>query len=147
VFQHAYFTICAMYTSNCHQSFLARPQYTFDLDFESSLYPPARATYTLVYTNLEYDHLFVDRELSTWQAHGWVFQKDNLSSKKLLFGQLMVHFECGVLEVSENAEISPSTVDDWSAAAVAELSREKLYRQFTESTKFYADRELSYESD
>jgi hypothetical protein len=151
VYQHAYFTICALSTSNCHQSFLARSQFTFDLDFQSSLYPPAGGTYTLVCTGLHsdmesYNPLFIDSR-STWYHRGWVFQEHELSARKLLFGQHMVHFECGARQMSENDEIFRSGTADWSAAAVAKLSREKLYRQFTSATGFYAARQLSYESD
>jgi hypothetical protein len=152
VFQHAYFTICALSTSNCHQSFLARSQYTFDLDFQSSLYPPARGIYTLVCTDLHrgmeiFDPVSLERVYSTWSGRGWVFQEEHLSTRKLLFGQYMVNFECGALNTSENGRVCLSDNADWSAAAIAGLSRKELCRQFREPTGFYAELELSYESD
>lgn len=153
VYQHAYFTICAVSTPSCHYSFLARSQHTFDLDFQSSLYPPARGTYTLVCcTGLAwgeegYDPLSIDFRHSAWYERGWVFQEDNLSARKLLFGQHMVHFVCGRMEVSENDENCWSAIDDWSAAAVAKLGREELFRQFSNTAGSYGGRMLSYESD
>jgi hypothetical protein len=116
VYQHAYFTICAVSTGSCHESFLARSRHTFDLDFRSSLYPAAaQGGYALEFTGLsnwstlDYDPLAIDLLDSPWNLRGWVFQERELSARKLLFGRHMVHFECGERQESENMEL------DWLA--------------------------------
>lgn len=153
VYQHAAFTICVSSSPSCHQSFLDRPQYTFTFDFESSLHPPARGTYTLYSTGLA-DRVNVNNSWTTdlfsspWDRRGWVFQEQFLSARKLVFGSLMVHFECGQHQESENGELSTvSGFGEWSPARLAELDRDQLYDRFRDAVSLYASRSLSYESD
>jgi hypothetical protein len=148
VYHHAYFTICALSTPNCHQSFLVRPRHTFVFDFQSSIYPPARGQYSLHFTG-EYDwipdHTPLNNDLrfSPWVDRGWVFQEKELSARKLLFGRNMVHFECSRTETSENGESYPRAVNvDWF-----DVDRPHIYDYFRESTEAYTARRLSYESD
>jgi hypothetical protein len=151
VFQNAYFTICAVASASCHQSFLDRRHDTFDFEFQSSLYPPARGTYTLVYSGWEklrrdFDPIFTDVENSLWHTRGWVFQEEQLSARKVLFGPHMVYFDCGArLNVAENGVLSPWKPDvDWSSAALAET---ECYLGFESCLRGYAGRSLSYQSD
>ncbi|KAK3902499.1 heterokaryon incompatibility protein-domain-containing protein, partial [Staphylotrichum tortipilum] len=148
VYQNAYFTICAVSTSSCHESFLARSQHTFEFDFQSFIYPPARGKYTLHYTG-EYDgtpnHDPISNDLrySPWNDRGWVFQEQELSARKLLFGHHMVHFQCSMSEESENGEVFSAPVAiDWF-----DLDQQQVYDYFRETTQVYAARLLSYESD
>jgi hypothetical protein len=152
VYQHAYFTICAAASANCHQSFLDRRQQTFDFDFQSSLYPPAQGTYTLLYTGLEgwlkyYSIFEIDIRNSPWHARGWVFQEQQLSARRFLFGKHMVHFMCGAYQESENGESCGASVVDWHPTTLANYSRDKLYRDFRVCAKAYSSCILSYESD
>ncbi len=151
VYQHAYFTICAMSPPSCHQSFLARSQHTFHLDFQSSLYSPARGQYTLHFAGLcsgvpVYDSMLIDFYNSAWNNRGWVYQEQELSLRKLLFGQHMVHFECSRRQASENGEIFTEYGGiDWGRWT--NLTREQVYRGFREAIRKYSSRSLSYESD
>jgi hypothetical protein len=150
VYQYAYFTICAVSTSSCHQSFLARSQHTFDFSFQSSLYPPARGRYTLHYTGPceglpTYDPLSSDLRDSSWDKRGWVFQERELSARKLMFGQHMVHFRCDQNQMSENGEYDAA---EWSIGTLrAKQTREQTYECFRSMASVYASRQLSYESD
>jgi hypothetical protein len=154
VFLNAYFTICAVASASCHQSFLDRRHDTFDFEFQSSLYPPARGTYTLLFTGREetlqgFDPVSTDLLNSSWDKRGWIFQEDQLSVRKLLFGPHMVYFDCGASsKAAENGMVSEWSVGaDWSSAFLAYSSRMDLYRAFAWGLTSYAERKLSYESD
>jgi len=148
VYQNAYFTICAVSTSSCHESFLARSQHTFELDFQSSINPSIRGKYALHYTGVydgtpNHDPISNDLRFSPWNDRGWVFQEQELSARKILFGHHMVHFQCSTSEESENGEIFfPPVPIDWF-----DLDRKQVYDYFRETTQVYAARLLSYESD
>jgi hypothetical protein len=151
VYQHAYFTICAMSPPSCHQSFLARSQLTIQFDFQSSLYLPARGQYTLHFAGLSsgvpaFDPVLLDFYNSPWSNRGWVYQEEELSPRKLLFGQHMVHFECSRKRSSQNGEtFSQDDRVDWSRWT--NLTPEQVYRGFREAIRQYSSRSLSYESD
>jgi hypothetical protein len=153
VYQHAYFTICAASTTSCHQSFLDR-QDSFDFPFQSSLQPEARGTLKLVYTGhhhleLSSDHnpLAADRRSSLWYTRGWVYQERYLSSRRLIFGRHMLHFECGEIEFSENGECVRPNIVDWSARATNDTSQRWIYSHFRSQVGVYASHSLTYESD
>ncbi|KAK3899435.1 heterokaryon incompatibility protein-domain-containing protein, partial [Staphylotrichum tortipilum] len=151
VYQHAYFTICALSVANCHQSFLDRSQHTFAFDFQSSLYPPARGKYTLHYaagSSEAHYPLDVDRINSSWSTRGWIFREDRLSTRKILFGQQMVHFECGRFQIPETGEhILSLRGGEWPVAGLGKLERDQVYRHFHEVLGSYANLGLSRESD
>ncbi len=149
VYQHAYFTICVLGAHNCHQNFLARSQHTFNFKFQSSLYPAVRGSYILKYTGEPdwdpfQDPITIDCRISRWNDRGWVYQEQELSARKLLFGRHMVHFECGRIEMSENGETCmhlPQNAD-WAA-----MNLEQVYGWFREGVQMYSARNLTFESD
>ncbi|KAK3311648.1 uncharacterized protein B0T15DRAFT_508190 [Chaetomium strumarium] len=152
--KHAYFTICAVSSPSCHQGFLDRRRATSDFTFQSSLYPPARGTYTLFSMSLQkkkgsdtFGPYGFDFANSRWKNRGWVYQELALSTRKLLFGQYMVHFECGRRLLPENGEFSGPLVIHWHPAQIANLSREQLYQRFRECVMGYSALTLTYESD
>ncbi len=151
VYQHAYFTICAMSTSSCHQSFLSRSQHTFDFDFRSSLYSAAQGKYTLHFTGQYsgmpvFDTLLLDFYNSQWNRRGWVYQEQQLSPRKLLFGQHMLYFACNQNQASENGEVFTEYGNvDWDHGT--NLTRDQVYYGFREAIRKYSNHSLSYESD
>jgi hypothetical protein len=154
VYQSAYFTICTLSAANCHQSFLDRSQHTFDFQFQSSLYPPARGTYTLHSAGLArvtiadiHDNLLSDYVNSSWHERGWVFQEEKFSERKILFGKLMVYFECSQHQLSENGEPIMTTGKAWSVTRFANLNPDHVYSTFGEELQIYSNRHLSCESD
>jgi hypothetical protein len=152
VYRDAYFTICASSTSSCHQSFLDRHQHTFDIEFRSSLSLPTESTYTLLFAGLTKVNLFrsilksANLINSVWEDRGWVFQERHLSPRKLVFGEYMVEVECGSIRMSETGE-TQMDCNNWSAAAVATLSKEEVYDEFMEVVKDQSPRRFTYESD
>ncbi|KAK4120759.1 hypothetical protein N657DRAFT_636174 [Parathielavia appendiculata] len=80
VFQNAYFPICTVPMTNCHQNFLDRRQHAFDFDIQSSLHPLARSAFTLLYTGLPDDHWDLDSPAIDLQ-NSLMFVRDNAARK------------------------------------------------------------------
>lgn len=115
IYSNAYVTLCASSSRSCSDGFIGRKGQLFEVPFMSGKRENIRGKYVLraVFTRSE---LFIghsamanwDREGSHWANRGWVLQERFSATRKIIFGDFSLHFECQH-DVIEFGEDSPST--------------------------------------
>jgi len=108
VFQNAYLTLCAASSSSCHESFLSRKADRLDLTYQSDLRPAISGTYSMIRVSSDVRVMPPEDfttppslEYSHWWTRGWVFQEREMSSRLLIFGDIMMHLVCPYCQRSE----------------------------------------------
>lgn len=107
VYERAFVTICAPVSTSCWEGFLDRDRRLVSIPFQSRLRPAISGFYHLVASGTCRDRALIgwpnlDINHSTWASRGWTLQENLMSVRRLLFGQSMIHFQCGNGGVSEN---------------------------------------------
>ncbi|CAJ0554628.1 Ff.00g131410.m01.CDS01 [Fusarium sp. VM40] len=110
VYYCSYLTICPLVSTSCMQGYLTPRASGIEIEFQSSLRPGVRGTYSIFECqeivvpdrppSLLSRHL--DKNQSSWPTRGWTFQEGILSLRILFFGESMSHFSCENKDSSEN---------------------------------------------
>jgi hypothetical protein len=106
VYSQALVTICTLSSTSCREGFLRRDRRHISIPFTSQLCPSIVGQYSLVASGTCHSwDLFgwpaLDEEHSVWASRGWTLQESIMSSRKLLFGEFMINFECDTIVTSE----------------------------------------------
>ncbi|PKS05934.1 hypothetical protein jhhlp_007767 [Lomentospora prolificans] len=162
VYEGAFVTLCALSSSSCHEGFLDRsPRHKIDVSFQSTLDPNIQGTYTMIQRGAKltsdeyiYEPLQEDLQLSTWEKRAWTFQEMELSTRLIFFGENMLHYRCGMQELSENGfqrrieGDEPLTLSDIFKTMVEERKSSRVsYGVFYDYAADYNARQLTFESD
>lgn len=161
VYKGAFLTICALSSLSCHQGFLTRETHKVRVAFQSDADPAISGLYTLIDRGvcgfeggILGNPLAQDLERSSWDQRAWVFQEKELSKRLVLFGNRMLHFRCGIRELSENGfgfnmnPAFPQSVSDVLEKASRHPQKERvLYDIFRTFATDYAPREITFAKD
>jgi len=160
IFQGAFITFCAIASTSCRQGFLGGKLHKMQMGYQSTIQETVSGSYTIIDRG-SYDYgrhglrspLEVELSRSPWNDRGWTFQEEASSKRLIYFGRDMVHYKCGMREVSENGYeegyrlMVPKTVLDILQKAMRERSGEAMYTMFRDASARYAGRTLTFESD
>ncbi|MBE3047583.1 HET domain-containing protein [Candidatus Bathyarchaeota archaeon] len=107
VYECAMVTICTPISTTCWEGFLDRDRRLISVPFDSCLLPGISGSYSLVASGTCRDRALIgwpnlDINHSVWASRGWTLQENLMSVRRLVFGQSMIHFQCGNIGVSEN---------------------------------------------
>lgn len=161
VYQGAFTTICALSSPSCHQGFLTRESNRLRVGFQSEVDPGISGSYTIIDRGvctfeggILGSPLTQDLGSSSWDQRAWVFQEKELSKRLILFGHRMLHYRCGISELSENGfgfrtnPMFPQSLSDVLEKASGHPQREWiLYDIFRTFSTDYAPRQLTFARD
>ncbi|KAI1384254.1 HET-domain-containing protein [Hypoxylon trugodes] len=164
VYANSFITLCIAQGDSCLSGFLTTPHapQMLKIVFQSKLDPSVKGKIYLRMQNSPRDNFktsrmaympLVDRkpdepgrrdiEGAAWNKRGWTFQEAWVSPRRLIFGQLMFHIDCGKLHESADGSMFNSYgLPSWSS----EEGKSLLNSWYILVTQ-YGKRELSYESD
>ncbi|KAJ3548455.1 hypothetical protein NM208_g1002 [Fusarium decemcellulare] len=155
IFQNAHVTLCAASSRSCHESFLERRLPSVKLSFRSDYNPAASGTYSMTHLRARvenYDPLSL--EDSHWWSRGWVFQEREMSTRLLIFGEVMMHFKCAYCERSEiGSEHHSAGLPMLYAGMIRHLAEDPnapmkiFYELYRDLAKAYSSKSLTYPSD
>lgn len=179
VFSLAYITICAANAPSSQVSFLHRPpipRLVIPLGTRPSLQSKSSPTpFRRLPDHLELtgstssryslkDPYDVDYAWSKWHMRGWVHQERELSSRLLIFGQNLVHFQAGKYRACENGweaghnlHTERATLSECSSGSLPPPAREdghkdpQTHREYFEGFRYsvsrYSWKDLTFEKD
>jgi hypothetical protein len=106
VYSHALVTICTLSSTSCREGFLRRNRRHISIPFASHLSPSIVGQYSLVASGTCRDRVLfgwpaLDEFHSAWASRGWTLQESLTSSRKLLFVEFMINFQCDSIVASE----------------------------------------------
>ncbi|CAH0031096.1 unnamed protein product [Clonostachys rhizophaga] len=118
VYSHALVTICALSSNSGSETFLTRDRRHIPIPFSSQINPEIAGQYSLVTSGYSLDWglvgwLALDVHHSRWNSRGWTLQESLMSTRKLYFGESMIHFECDHFSVSETGYCPPNYRKDY----------------------------------
>lgn len=107
VYAHALVAICTPISTSCWDGFLGRDRRLVSVPFQSHLSPNISGAYSLVASGTCRDKALIgwpnlDINHSVWASRGWTLQENLMSVRRIIFGQSMIHFQCGNGGISEN---------------------------------------------
>lgn len=163
VYRYSHVTIMAAAAKSCQEHFLARHHIKVELGFSSLFNPGRQGTYTLAYygpriaslvapeplvMSQPLDVTELNGEELTLMARGWVFQERELSSRRLIFGRVMIHFECPTWRISENGFAQKYDTPRSFSGVLTEPSRyQDQYHIFRDMVDRYCCLALTNEND
>lgn len=107
IYNNAVVTLVASSSDSCEETFLCRHYKKVTVPFVSRLNQTVAGQYDLLASGYgTYGSLLTwseaDQNRRSWETRGWTFQEDVMSTRKLLFGDSMIHFMCGSANLQEN---------------------------------------------
>ncbi|KAF6815761.1 heterokaryon incompatibility protein [Colletotrichum plurivorum] len=164
IYNNALVTLVAASSSSCDETFIHRQYSKVTLPFVSRLNQSVVGQYGLFPSGYGAQETtggwpFLDESKSAWQRRGWTLQEDIMSTRKLIFGVSMIHFQCSSSNLQENnfagfkarlkgpdiLERNKSLQDLLNIKSSASFST--LYTFWEELLSTYSRRALTRESD
>jgi hypothetical protein len=99
IYRDAFVTISAISSVSCQESFLVRNRRLLELEFRSRVASEVTGRFSLVASGICRDWVLhgwpgLDTTYSRLQTRGWTLQEEQCSTRMLLFGKSMIHFQC-----------------------------------------------------
>jgi hypothetical protein len=156
VYRHAFVTFCSLNSASCHESFLYRAPMV-EVPFQSTMRRAIKGSYFIrlrpsTDRSMNRTKLGWDYALSKWNARCWTFQEKEMSTRRLGFGTLRMHFVCAKYQWSEGDDAS----EDRSTLGVMEqitlfndnlMSSEDLYDYWGSLLCDYGHRSVTFDKD
>lgn len=157
IYKDAFVTISASSSVSCQESFLVRNRRLVELEFRSTVASEVTGRFSLVASGICGDWFLLgwpelDIRNSRLATRGWTLQEEQCSTRMLLFGKSMIHFQCSGT-VSENGmeghDLSNNFLNSLSELEL-EITPENLdsfYRDWTGILSDYCQRDLTDPED
>jgi hypothetical protein len=156
VYRHAFVTFCSLNSDSCHESFLYRAP-AVEVPFQSTIRRAIKGSYFIRLRSstdryIDRTKLGWDYALSKWNARCWTFQEKEMSTRRLGFGSLRMHFACAKYRWSEGND---APMDKLTLGVVEQItlfkdnliSSKDLYDYWGSLVYDYGHRSVTFDKD
>ncbi|KAI0122304.1 HET-domain-containing protein [Daldinia grandis] len=160
VYAHSFITLCILQGESCLSGFSTIPHapQMLKINFRSKLDSSVSGKLYLRMMHTPEENLKQGRQLigynsdvpaqedfdkAAWSKRGWTFQEAQLSPRKLFFGKLTFHFDCGNIHESADG----SKFDGHGLVAQGDMELNGIMKYWYRLVTEYGNRTLTYEHD
>jgi hypothetical protein len=156
VYRHAFVTFCSLNSDSCHERFLYRAP-AVEIPFQSTIRRAIKGSYFIRLRSIPDLHmdrtkLTWDYALSKWNARCWTFQEKEMSTRRLDFGSLRMHFACAKYRWSEGDD---APLDRYTLGVMEQMtlfkdnliSSKDLYDFWGSLLQGYGHRSVTFDKD
>lgn len=147
IYGSAQVTLCAANSRSCNDGFLQQKSSCVRLPFQSYLAPDMASSFLVQHighlsgrSNPPWDSsneswllLSTDLRKTLWNERGWVFQENQLSTRKLIFGQCSIYFVCDHTEHARGKDVTFDDLEPHIGKVLPETDSKAVYAAWNSS--------------